>query len=63
MKKIKKYYEDKNFELIHGDSLSILKKLETKSINMIFADPPYFLSGDGISCKWLVLKKVHGMKK
>ena len=50
MKKIKKYYEDKNFELIHGDSLSILKKLETKSINMIFADPPYFLSGDGISC-------------
>ncbi len=46
----KYYYEDKDFKLIHGDSLKVLKKLEPKSIDMIFADPPYFLSGDGISC-------------
>ena len=50
MNKLKYYYEDNNFKLIQGDSLSILKKLEPKSIDMIFADPPYFLSGDGITC-------------
>ena len=44
----KYYYEDKNFKLIHGDSLKVLKKLKPKSIDMIFADPPYFLSDDGI---------------
>ena len=46
----KYYYEDKNFKLIQGDSLKILKGIEPKSIDMIFADPPYFLSSDGISC-------------
>lgn len=50
MNKSKYYYEDNNFKLIQGDSLSILKKIEPKSIDMIFADPPYFLSGDGITC-------------
>ena len=47
---IKYYYEDENFKLIQGDSLKILKGIEPKSIDMIFADPPYFLSSDGISC-------------
>lgn len=46
----KYYYEDENFKLVQGDSLKVLKKLEPKSIDMIFADPPYFLSSDGISC-------------
>ena len=46
----KPYYEKDDFKLIHGDSLKELKKIEPKSIDMIFADPPYFLSGDGISC-------------
>ena len=46
----KYYYENKDFKLILGDSLKILKNIEPKSIDMIFADPPYFLSGDGISC-------------
>lgn len=44
------YYEKENFKLLHGDALLLLKKIEPKSIDMIFADPPYFLSGDGISC-------------
>lgn len=44
------YYEDKNFKLLHGDALLLLKKIEPQSIDMIFADPPYFLSGDGITC-------------
>lgn len=47
----KKYcYESDDFKLIHGDSFKELKKIEENSIDMIFADPPYFLSGDGISC-------------
>ena len=50
MNRLKYYYENNNFKLIQGDSLSILKKIEQKSVDMIFADPPYFLSGDGISC-------------
>ena len=50
MSKLKYYYTTKNFKLIQGDSLKILKSIEPKSINMIFADPPYFLSNNGISC-------------
>lgn len=46
----KSYYEDKDFKLIQGDSFKVLKDIEPKSIDMIFADPPYFLSSDGISC-------------
>lgn len=50
MSKIKPYYETDNFTLLHGDSFKMLKRIEPKSIDMIFADPPYFLSGDGITC-------------
>lgn len=46
----KYYYEDKDFKLILGDSLKELQKIKPNSIDMIFADLPYFLSGDGISC-------------
>lgn len=44
------YYEDKDFKLLHGDAILLLKKIKPQSIDMIFADPPYFLSGDGITC-------------
>ena len=44
------YYKDKDFELLHGDALLLLKKIKSQSVDMIFADPPYFLSGDGITC-------------
>ena len=66
MNKLKYYYEDNNFKLIQGDSLSILKKIEPKSIDMIFADPPYFLSGDGITCnagKMVSVKKCNWDEK
>lgn len=46
----KYYYEKQDFKLIQGDSFKMLKGIEPKSIDMIFADPPYFLSSDGISC-------------
>lgn len=44
------YYEQDDFKLLHGDALLLLKNIEPQSIDMIFADPPYFLSGDGITC-------------
>ena len=50
MSNVKPYYNEKDFVLYHGDSFNILKKIEPKSVDMIFADPPYFLSGGGISC-------------
>lgn len=44
-----KYYEDEDFELLFGNSFRLLKKIAAKSVDMIFADPPYFLSNGGIS--------------
>lgn len=44
------YFKDDNFTLLNGDSFKILKKIKPKSINFIFADPPYFLSSGGVSC-------------
>ena len=35
----------KNIELKLGNCINVLKKIEEKSIDMIFADPPYNLSG------------------
>lgn len=37
-----------DFTLIHGDCFELLPQFEFK-FDMIFADPPYFLSNDGIS--------------
>ncbi len=51
MSKFDYYYKKRNFKLIHGDSFEILNQIKEKSIDMIFADPPYFLSGNGITCK------------
>lgn len=39
------------YKLINGDSFQELKKIKTGTVDMIFADPPYFLSNDGITCK------------
>ena len=47
---MKPYYKVKDFELYLGDSNQVLKTIKSKSIDMIFADPPYFLSSGGISC-------------
>ena len=44
------FYENKTCKLIQGNSLDVLKNIKPESIDMIFADPPYFLSNDGISC-------------
>ena len=40
--------QDRNFTLLEGDCMELLPQFEFK-FDMIFADPPYFLSNDGIS--------------
>jgi site-specific DNA-methyltransferase (adenine-specific) len=47
---IKPYFktEDKNFYLLQGDTMEILNQFEHK-FDMVFADPPYFLSNNGLS--------------
>jgi site-specific DNA-methyltransferase (adenine-specific) len=44
------YYksDDKSFILLHGDVFEILNSFDFK-FDMIFADPPYFLSNDGLT--------------
>lgn len=47
---IKPYYKsiNRDFTLIHGDCLKLLREFDFK-FSCIFADPPYFLSNGGIS--------------
>ncbi|MGE3646486.1 MAG: site-specific DNA-methyltransferase, partial [Beijerinckiaceae bacterium] len=40
-------YSVKGFQLYHGDALAIMRKFDDQSVDMIFADPPYFLSNGG----------------
>jgi site-specific DNA-methyltransferase (adenine-specific) len=44
-------YNQNNIQLYNGDCLEVLKQLPSQSVNMVFADPPYFLSNGGITCK------------
>ena len=40
---------DNDFTLYHGDVIGTLAKIRQHKFDMIFADPPYFLSNGGIS--------------
>ena len=44
------YYRDENSEIFLADTFEVLKAIPGESVDVIFADPPYFLSNDGISC-------------
>ena len=45
-KEIIPYYENKNGKLYNGDALKILKQLDSNSVDLIFADPPYNIKKD-----------------
>ena len=45
------YFKEKNFILYLGDAIEILNQFESDKFDLIFADPPYFLSNNGITCQ------------
>ena len=47
---IRFYFREGSFKLINDDTFNALKNFEEKTFDMIFADPPYFLSNNGITC-------------
>ena len=48
---MKEFFKDETSTLYLGDSLELLKNFSAESVDVIFADPPYFLSNDGMTCK------------
>jgi len=69
--KEKPYFTKDSFVLYKSDCLKILEQIPENSIDMIFADPPYFLSSGTFSCqngKMVSVKKgdwdlSNGLKK
>lgn len=49
---IRPYYQspERDFILYKEDSLFLLKKFNDETFDVVFADPPYFLSNGGITC-------------
>jgi site-specific DNA-methyltransferase (adenine-specific) len=45
-------FEDKkhDIKIFQGDCIEILRSIPADSVDLIFADPPYFLSNNGITC-------------
>jgi site-specific DNA-methyltransferase (adenine-specific) len=39
-----------HLRIYHGDCLEILAQIPESSVDLVFADPPYFLSNGGITC-------------
>lgn len=50
--------KEKNFKLLKGDCLALIPQIE-KDIDMVFADPPYFLSNDGLTVKNGTIQSVN----
>lgn len=44
------FYSTPNASLYQGDSLELLKDFESETFDLVFADPPYFLSNNGVTC-------------
>lgn len=50
---------NQDFLLFCGNSIKIMQEMDEKSVNMIFADPPYFLSNDGLTVKNGIIQSVN----
>ncbi len=42
--------KNKNITLYHDDCLEVMPKLSNNYVDMIFCDPPYMLSNNGVTC-------------
>lgn len=51
--------QDGVFDLFHNNCFDLLSRFDEKSANMIFADPPYFLSNDGLTVKNGIIQSVN----
>ncbi|MBR0289443.1 MAG: hypothetical protein IJQ82_10725, partial [Selenomonadaceae bacterium] len=47
---MKTFYKDDYSELYLADTFELLKNFSAECVDMIFADPPYFLSNNGVTC-------------
>ena len=45
------FYEAPHFKLYLDNCLDVLAEISEESIDMIFADPPYFLSNGTFTCQ------------
>jgi len=50
---IKPYFQEGNFAIYHEEALEVLNQFEKEGVlfDLIYADPPYFLSNNGITCQ------------
>ena len=48
---MKYYFKGRNFWLVNGDCLEVMKEIPSDSVDMVFADPPYMLSNGGFTCQ------------
>lgn len=47
----KPYYKKPKFTLYQADSLTLLSEMKENTVDMIFSDPPYFLSSGTFTCQ------------
>lgn len=45
------YFEKSGFKLYNANCLDILRNMKENTVDMIFADPPYFLSSGSFTCQ------------
>jgi site-specific DNA-methyltransferase (adenine-specific) len=45
------FAKSSDYTLYQGDSLALLEQMPAGSVDLVFADPPYFLSNGGFTCK------------
>jgi site-specific DNA-methyltransferase (adenine-specific) len=51
LKEFAPFFKSKNAGIFNGDCLEVLRSFPENSIDMVFADPPYMLSNDGLTCQ------------
>ena len=51
MDKIEVFYSNESTRLYNGNCLEIMQKMPAETFDMVFADPPYFLSSGSFTCQ------------